>query len=104
MAKKSRSSLRKDAVELFWQAIPPIWHIIQSQLDKNARGGLMRSRAGISMSCAGSIAALPLSASWPMPAISAARWSAEKSIAWWKRVWFHVEKSHQKTAASPSWS
>lgn len=37
MAKKSRSSLRKDAVELFWQAIPPIWYIIRSHLDKNAR-------------------------------------------------------------------
>jgi len=37
MSKNISSSLRQDAVELFWEAIPPIWHSIRSTLDKNAR-------------------------------------------------------------------
>jgi len=33
----SKKAIRKMAVETFWEAIPPIWHSIHSQLDKTAR-------------------------------------------------------------------
>lgn len=37
MGKKSTKSNRKESVDLFWEAIPPLWDLIRSQLDKNAR-------------------------------------------------------------------
>jgi DNA-binding MarR family transcriptional regulator len=37
MRNKSSTPIRKKAAELFWEAIPPIWHTIHSELDRNAR-------------------------------------------------------------------
>lgn len=37
MSNKTNQSIRKQAVEKFWGAVPPFWFLFRSQLDKTAR-------------------------------------------------------------------
>ena len=37
MSKQQDYSKRKKAADLFWEAIPPIWYLMHSQIDKTAR-------------------------------------------------------------------
>ena len=37
MSDAQNNTKRKEAAELFWDAIPPIWYWLRSQLDKTAR-------------------------------------------------------------------
>lgn len=37
MINEQEHTKRKDAADLFWEAIPPIWYLLRAQIDKTAR-------------------------------------------------------------------